>query len=321
MLKYLSSGGMSRHAGAAMIAAVLALFLLCPMAAFAGEEAGEKAEVYVVNAWNYVDGAMDISAGIPSDALGRLGKIRDAGVLTVATEPYYAPQEYIDPSKTGQDQYAGADMELARLIARRMGVELKIVAMDFNDVLSSVAEGKYDLGISALAFTPDRAASMEMSRGYYFSDQDVIGTLVIRAADAGSIGGIDDLTGRDIAAQSGSIQESMAVNGILHYRQFRRLPTVSNVYEAVSGGLVDAAVVDRDNARVYIDQHPDCALTLLEDVSFSLPQEYAGDRVAAPKGEIQLLYFVNGVIDEVLEADLYNQWFDEHAVLSAGIDN
>ena len=63
-----------------------------------------------------------------------------------------------DETKTGMDRFAGADMELARLIAERMGVELVIVPMEFTEVLSSVAGGTYDLAVSALSFTSGRAA-------------------------------------------------------------------------------------------------------------------------------------------------------------------
>ena len=71
---------------------------------------------YVENEWNYVDGSMDISGGIPETANGVLARIRERGVLRVSTELYYAPQEFIDPDQEGQDSYTGADMELARAI-------------------------------------------------------------------------------------------------------------------------------------------------------------------------------------------------------------
>ena len=54
--------------------------------------------VYVENEWGFVDQSLDISKGIPDDASGVLDRIRRTGVLRVATEPYFAPQEFIhDP--------------------------------------------------------------------------------------------------------------------------------------------------------------------------------------------------------------------------------
>ena len=104
-------------------AILLAAVVLCLSG---GSVSGTSETVYNVNEWNYVDSSMDVSGGIPEDASGVLARIRERGVLRVATEPYYPPQEFIDPGFDGQDKYRGADMELARLIAERMGVELHI---------------------------------------------------------------------------------------------------------------------------------------------------------------------------------------------------
>ena len=305
-MKRWPAGG-ARAALACLMAALLAL------AAGAPHCAAEEAPRYFENEWNYVDISMDISNGIPEDATGRLARIRNAGRLTVATEPYFPPQEFIDDSRTGQARFAGSDMELARLIAERMGVELEIVPLDFTEVLSSVADGRYDLAISALSFTSGRAAVLEMSKGYYFTGEPASCGLVIREKDADSIRGVKDLAERDIVAQSGSLQESMAVEGIPLYRKFRRLSTIGDVYEALMAGQADAAVMDLENAHAFIGNHPGCGLAVVPEVFFTLQPQYEGDRIAAAKGEIELICFVNGVIDEVLESGQYDRWFEQYA--------
>ena len=289
-----------------LIAAAFLVFALCSASA-------EEPVQFIENEWNFVDTSMDVSGGIPETAGGRLARIRSLGKLTVATEPWYPPQEFIDESKTGQESFVGSDMELARLIAQRMGVELEIVPMEFTDVLSSVAEGKYDLAVSALSFTSGRAAVLEMSKGYYFTDELASSGLVIREEDAERIRSVDDLAQRDIVAESGSLQESMAAENILFYRKFRRLSSVEDVYNAVMTGQADAGAADLETARLYIESHPDCGLMLLPGVAFSLEPQYQGDRVAAQKGEIELICFVNGVIDEVLASGQYDAWFEQYA--------
>ena len=114
----------------------------------------------------------DAGSGISDAATGRLAEIKKRGVLTVATEPYWVPCEFIDPSLSGDAQYVGSDIELAKYIAKKMNVALEIVPLEFTAVLSSIPEGKYDLAISALAYTPERAEAMELSKGYYFTDDD-----------------------------------------------------------------------------------------------------------------------------------------------------
>ena len=279
----------------------------------------EPEELYVENEWNFVDGSMDTSQGIPEDAVGRLAKIRETGKLTVATEPYYAPQEFIDPSLSEQEQYVGSDIELAKMIARRMGVELEIVPMDFTIVLTAVAEGNCDLAISGLAYTPGRASAMELSKGYHYAP-DAAGTgLLIREADKESIVNIKDLSEKDIVAQSGSLQEMLMAENVSSYRQFFRGGSIQDVYLALEEGTADAAFVDIETARIYVKNNPQCGLYLVDDLHFKLEEQFEGDRIAAKKGELQLIYFVNGVIDELLETGQYSEWFAEYSEYAAGL--
>ena len=275
-------------------------------------EAGAFAE----NEWNYVDGAMDVSGGIPEDAEGALWKIRQAGVLRVATEPYFPPQEFIDPDKSGQDSYVGADMELARRIAERMGVELVIVPMSFAQVLDAVADGSCDLAVSALSYTPGRAAQVTLSKGYFFAGESAGSGLLIRAEDAGRIRGVEDLKGCDIVAQAGSIQEMLMAENAPKYREFRRLAQIRDVYGAVESGEADAAMAEVVNAESYIENNPDCGLMLVPGARFAPEAVYDGDRVAAKKGEYQLIYFVNGVIDEVAASGEYRAWYEKYEALA-----
>ena len=57
-------------------------------------------------------------------AESRLDKILAAGEIHMATSPDFAPLEFIDDSKTGQDMYVGCDIELAKYIAEGLGVKL-----------------------------------------------------------------------------------------------------------------------------------------------------------------------------------------------------
>jgi len=292
----------------------LALALCCAVCFGA---VAEQSVSYVENEYNYVDGSMDLSHGLPDVVSGVLDRIRRTGVLRVATEPYFAPQEFIDPDLEGQDQYVGADMEMARMIADRLGVALEIVPMEFTEVLTSVSEDQCDLAISALSFTPSRAATNTMSKGYYFSGEGTNVGIVIRAENLEKITTIEDLSDKIIIAQSGSLQEALIGEQVRAYHEFRRVSTVQTVYDAVSTGKADAGGVDITSAAAYIRNNPQSGLALVEGIQFNLEETYQGDRIAAKKGELQLMYFVNAVIDEILEKDLYNRWIDQYSVRAA----
>ncbi|MGI5888425.1 MAG: transporter substrate-binding domain-containing protein [Oscillospiraceae bacterium] len=242
----------------------------------------------------------------------RLEEIKARGYITVATEPYFAPNEFIDSSKTGQDQYVGSDIEFAKYIADKLGVELQIVPLEFGAVLSSVAEGKYDLAISALAYTPARAESMELSKGYYFSEDDLGYGLVIREEDLGTITGPESLADKIVIAQSGSMQEMLTEQYITEYKEFKRVSSTPDAYLAVTEGKADAACASIAHAQLYIEANPDCGLAIVPDFEFSVPEEYDGTRVGAQKGETELIDFVNTCIDELLESGQYAEWVEEY---------
>ncbi len=266
---------------------------------------------YVENEWNFAEGSIDANHGIPDNATGVMDRIRRKGVLRVATEPYFAPFEFIDPEQFDQRKYAGADMQLARLIAEKMGVELQIIPMEFIQVLPALTENQCDLTISAISFTPSRASSYTMSKGYYFPETTVSTAFIIREEDRDRIASIEDLADKTIIAQSSSLQEAMASTNIPGYREFRRVSSVQAVYEAVRKGRADAGIVDMETASNYIRNNKDAGLTLADSLFFTLEEQYQGHRIVARKGELQLIYFVNGVIDEVLSDGTYTKWVKE----------
>ncbi len=273
--------------------------------------AQESTEQYVRNEWNFIDRSMDISHGIPEDAAGVLGRIRDRRTLRIATEPYFPPQEFIDPTKVGSKRFVGSDIDLAQLIADRMGVTLEIVPMEFSEVLSSLDENTCDLAISALSFVPSRAAAYEMSKGYYFSVNNSGNGILIRSEDQDKFQSIEDFSDKVIAAQRGSLQESLMAENFPGYKEFIRFRSTQEVYTALEDGKIDAAMVDIETAENYIEKEGSVQLMLLPDFQFQLEDYYQGDRIAAKKGQLQLIYFVNAVIDEVLESGQYMEWYKE----------
>ena len=88
------------------------------------------------------------SSSDSSSADNVLAKVQEAGVLKVSVSPDFAPYEFQDPSKSGQDVYVGADVEMIRYIAKELGVECEIVAMDFDTCLAAVTQDKVDCSIN-----------------------------------------------------------------------------------------------------------------------------------------------------------------------------
>ena len=105
---------------------------------------------------------MTVSMAVPTFAADDVETVTD-GKLTVATSPDFAPYEFYSIDDDGNPTLAGFDMDLAKYIADKMGLELEVVPMDFDGVLSELAQKNVDLGMAGLSPDPAREDAMEFS--------------------------------------------------------------------------------------------------------------------------------------------------------------
>ena len=89
--------------------------------------------------------------------------------LVVATNAEFPPFEY-----TEGDQYLGVDMEIASLLAQKLGKELVIQNMEFNAVCLSVGSHKCDIAMAGLTINEERKESVTFSDSYYQASQKLI---------------------------------------------------------------------------------------------------------------------------------------------------
>ena len=246
----------------------------------------------------------------------RLAQIKEQGYITLTTEPYFAPFEFVDPGKTGDEQFQGMDIEIAKYIADKIGVELKIVALDFTSVQVGVAEGKYDFAISAMAYAPDRAEAMNLSDVYY-SDGDGYGFLV-RSEDVDKYTSLESLAGVTVITQSGSVQESMyndQVNGKVAVKEFKLVSSMSDAYLAVSGEKADVCICDAASAQLYADANGGLAVPSFR---LTIDPNMDGTVVAMPlEGTDSLKEVVNECIAELKASGQIEKWYDEYAAYAA----
>lgn len=89
--------------------------------------------------------------------------------LVVATNSGFNPFEY----KQG-DKFVGIDMEIAAALAEYLGMELVILDMDFDAVVTSVGKNGVDIAMAGLTVNPTRAESVNFSQSYYEASQVLI---------------------------------------------------------------------------------------------------------------------------------------------------
>lgn len=241
----------------------------------------------------------------------KLDLIKQSGKLVVATSPDYPPYEFIDLTKTGQESYVGSDIELAKYIAEQLGVELVIEAMDFTAVQAAVTQGKVDLGISGLAYLPERAESMELS-DYYGQNDDGQLLIVLKGQEA-TYSSAEAFTGKKVAAQNASLQFNLVTEQLPN----AVLEPISNLNEAVMmvvTGKVDALAASGDNALAFTKNYDQIAIAQFQ---FDYAEESMV--VGAPKGEVDLIAAINEIIKKANAENLYQKWMDEAAMLAESL--
>ena len=242
-----------------------------------------------------------------------LEEIKAQGYIELCTEPYFAPFEFVDPSKTGDDQYVGVDIEIAKYIAEKIGVELRIVPLDFTAVLAGIADGKYDMAISAIAYSPSRAEAMRLSN-VYKPNSGGYGFLT-RTEDVDKYSSVEDLKDAVVITQSGSVQESLYNQNVKACKEFKLVANMTDGYLAVAEGKADVCICSTESAQLYAEANGGLAIP---DFRFEVDPNMNGTVVAMPiKGSESLLEVVNEAIAELNAQGKIDQWNDEYTAYAA----
>jgi len=227
------------------------------------------------------------SAG--TEESSRIDEIKQAGKLVLGTSADYPPYEF-HKEIDGKDTIVGFDIEIAKAIAEDLGVELEIKDMDFEGLLLALNAGKVDIVLAGMTPKPGRDA--EFSKIYYKALQG----LLVHADNKDVYKTVDDLTGKRIGAQKGSIQEDLAQEEIKDLR-LKALAKIPDLVLEVKHKKIDAVLMEMPVAEAYAANNDDLHLMPVE-----LIDEEGGSAVAAKTGEKELIEFANKVIDK-LEKD------------------
>lgn len=231
------------------------------------------------------------------------------GVLTVATSPDFAPYEFYAIGEDGNPMLAGFDMALAQYVADYMGLELEVIPMDFDGVLSELQMKNVDLGMAGLSPDPAREDAMDFSDIYYEGGQ----SLVTVKANADTLNSFEACNKAEISvgAQIGSIQMDLA-NEFSPDADIVALPKVTDIISELLGGKLDAAYIETAVAESYQKNYPDLEIVL------DVPYDVAGSSIGVSKGNAALLAAVNEAIAAAVADGSMDQFVAEANELAAG---
>lgn len=136
-------------------------------------------------------GSVKVVATAPADQLIK------AGTLTVCSDTSYPPQESLDEN----NKAVGSDIDLITAIAARMGLTVEVKTTDFNTIIPALTGGTCDVIVSAQTITDERKAQVDMIP-YFAAGQ----SFVVLKGNPSNIKTEDDLCGKTISAQTGTIE-------------------------------------------------------------------------------------------------------------------
>lgn len=242
----------------------------------------------------------------------RLEKIKESGKLVLATSPDFAPLEFEDLS-SGEAQYVGSDIELAKYIAEKLGVELEISAMDFSAVQAAIPSGQADIAISGFAKTEERAQNMELSTPFNITE-DGGQTVLVAKGQGANYTAAEDFSGLQIGAQNGSLQYNLVSEQLPDDVEIVPVGSLNDGVLMLETGKIDALASDLSNAELLLESHDG-----IETTDFMFEYSSEGNVAAVKKGETELIEAVNEIIEEVNELGLYEQWKDEATELAKSL--
>ena len=229
-----------------------------------------------------------------------LENILKKGELWVGFDSGYMPFEMTNQ----KGRYVGFDIDMAKEMAKAMGVKFVPVNTAWDDMIPSLTTGKFDIIISGITVTQERNLKISFTDPYIIVGQ----TLLIDKKHERKINSYKDLNDPEyiVTSQSGTTGEEAAKNLIpkCTYKSFK---TEKEAVLEVINGNADAFVYDLPFCVVVMVMQGKDKLTFLDK-----PFTYEPLAWAIRKGDPDFLNWLNNFLRQIKKDGryerIYNKW-------------
>lgn len=244
------------------------------------------------------------------------GCSKEEKTLKVALSPDFAPMEFVDSSKQGQDSFVGFDVSLAKYLAEELGYKLEIVPMSFDACQVAVEVGSVDLSISGYSWTPTRAENYNLSDYYYAGDNETEQVIITQKDKENSFKTAADFSGKKVAAQNASLQYDLCGEQLPDDCEIVQVGDLTTAMLQLINGDFDGLACAYGNGEVFVNTHPDTLA--FSGFEFEVSEEFKANVVMLPKGADELTKKVNEALAKAYDAGYYGKWYDEAVALANG---
>lgn len=234
-------------------------------------------------------------------AASTLEEIIARGTLRIGLAPGYVPFEMV----TKRGDIVGFDIDLGKRMAKALGVKLEVVSTDFDGIIPSLLTGKFDIAMTAMTITPQRAEAIDFSEPYIVVGQ----TALLRKGLVDEVKSVHDLNDSRfrVASTIGTTGE-FAAKRTLPKAQYFSYETQQECVVEVMNSKIDAFIYDSPyNAVAYARMGSDKLVFLDEPFT----HEPLGWGIV--KGNPELLAWMNNFLLEIkgngTYDKIYKKWF------------
>ncbi len=173
-------------------------------------------------------------------------------VLRLGTTGEYPPFTYLE-----NDELRGVDIEIARRIAEKLDLELKIEQLPFESLFPSLASNQIDIAMDAITITDERKKFLQFSAPYYTADQVIVTPensplQITKTEDLGNykIGCQKETTG------AAYVKKNLVDKGLLPAKNYMEFTTNVEALGELFGGRIDLLSIDNTAAQGFSKNKP-----------------------------------------------------------------
>ena len=210
------------------------------------------------------------------------------GKLNVATNVAFPPYEYYEGTEA-----VGIDMDIARAIGEKLGLEVVIEDMEFDAINESVKSGKSDVGFGGMTVTEERKEIIDFTASY------ATGVQVVIVKEDSAITSVDDLFAEGASTIIGVQRNTTGDLYTTWDLEDAGLATIdryskgADAVQSLVAGKVDCVVIDNEPAKAFVAENE--GLKIL-DTAYAL-EEYAA---SVSKDNPELYAAINGALEELI---------------------
>lgn len=195
-----------------------------------------------------------------SSAAGSNLDLQTSGTLTVGLEGTFQPYSYRKDGKL-----TGFEVDLARDVAKKMGLKVKFVPTKFDSLIAGLDVNKYDVVFNNIAENKARKQKYLFSTPYIYSKSQ----LAVKKSNK-AIKKITDIKGKKVA-------EATTTNNAKDAKRLGATITPTDGFQQsidlVNQGRVDGTINSREAFYAYLKQKPNASIKLID----------SGDAIASQK--------------------------------------